>query len=142
MNASYGGLNGTLETILARISAAGVAVDGTLQPVFIAAGVLLLVFACVKFMWTKDLAPLAQFVVSFILLMAIVHLSARWMPITEGYMAGMGTYGARIGGLVIDKLSPASVIMRGLGIAGKIIPRMSHGCGRSSGPRKTTSPTF
>jgi type IV secretory pathway TrbL component len=120
VNPTYGGLNTTLATILERINAAGVSVDATLQPVFFTAGVLLLVTACIKFMWQRDLAPLAGFVVQFIMLMGIVTLSARWMPLTEGYMVGMGSYGARIGGFVVDQLSPASVIMRGLTIADKM----------------------
>ena len=120
MNPTYGGLNTTLATILERVNAAGTAVDATLQPVFFTAGCLLLVFACIKFMWQKDLAPLAQFVVNFILLMTIVHLSARWMPLTEGYMAGMGSYGAQISGWAVDQLSPASVIIRALTLANKM----------------------
>lgn len=120
MNPTYGGLNDTLAATLTHINAAGAAVDGTLQPVFNTVGVLMLVFACIKLMWQKDLAPLAQFVVNFILLMTIINLSARWMPLTEGYMAGMGSYGARIGGFVTDQLSPASVILRGLSLADKM----------------------
>lgn len=120
MNTTYGGLNTTLATMLERINAAGAYVDGTLQPVFFTVGVLLLVTACIKFMWQRNLAPLAGFVVQFIMLMGIITLSARWMPLTEGYMAGMGSYGARVGGFVVDQLSPASVIIRGLTIADKM----------------------
>jgi hypothetical protein len=120
VNPTYGGLNTTLATMIEKINAAGAAVDGTLGPVFFTVGVLLLAFACIKTMWQRDLAPLAQFVVSYILLMTIITLSAGWMPLTQGYMAGMGSYGARIAGLQVEELSPATVMMRGLEIADKM----------------------
>src|SRR5690242_10452498 len=120
MNADYGALNTTLFSILDRITSAGMAVDAALQPVFFIAGVLMLVMACAKFMWQKDLAPLAGFVIQFMTLMVIVTLSARWMPLTTGYMTSMGGFGAHIGGFVVDQISPATVAIRGLKLAGKM----------------------
>lgn len=120
MNPNYGELNGILSNMLERINAAGIAVDSTLQPVFFIAGCLMLVFACIKFMWQKNLAPLAAFVIQFIMLMGIITLSSRWMPITQGYTLGMGTYGAQIGGFIVDQLSPGTVIMKGLTLADKM----------------------
>jgi hypothetical protein len=117
---SYTGLNTVLGDILGVIDKAGIAVDATLQPVYFTAGCLMLVIACVKFMWSRDLAPLAGFVVHFVMLMAVVTLSKHWMPTTEGYMSGMGTYGARIGGFVTDHITPSATIIRGLTIADKM----------------------
>lgn len=120
MNPNYGELNGILLTLMDRIDDAGKAVDGTLQPVFFVAGCLMLVFACIKFMWQKNLAPLAAFVIQFIMLMGIITLSSQWMPVTQGYTLGMGAYGAQIGGFVMNELSPGTVIMKGLRLADKM----------------------
>ena len=90
MDADYGALNGTVFDLASRLNAAGASVDATLQPVFFVVGCLLLVFACIKFMWQRDLAPLAAFVVQFVMLMVVVWASSRWMPMTQDYMLQMG----------------------------------------------------
>ena len=120
MNPTYGTINTTVESIIRALTAAGNGVDATLQPVFFIGGVLMLVFACMKFMWSKDLAPIAAFVIQFCMLMGIVTLSSGWMSITESYVGAMGTYGASIGGFVVDQLNPASVMIRGLSLADKM----------------------
>lgn len=120
MEADYGALNGTVADLVARLNAAGSTVDASMQPVFFIVGCLLLVFACAKFMWQRDLAPLAVFVINFCLLMAVIWLSSRWMPMTQGYMTRMGGYGAALGGSSIDRFTPAAVMVEGLELAQKL----------------------
>ena len=63
MESDYNFLNNAITDMLAKITSVGGIVDGALQPVYFITGVLLLVFACIKFMWQRDLSPLAAFVV-------------------------------------------------------------------------------
>jgi hypothetical protein len=95
-------------------------VDGALQPVYFITGVLLLVFACIKFMWQRDLSPLAAFVVRYMQLMVLIFVSGQWMPLTENYVAQMGSFGANTAGFDTLQLAPGPVIMRALELANRM----------------------
>src|SRR3954468_14893270 len=111
MDPDYGYLNVAVSDMLAKITSVGGIVDGALQPVYFITGVLLLVFACIKFMWQRDLSPLAAFVVRYMQLMVLIFVSGQWMPLTENYVAQMGSFGADAAGFDILQLAPGPVIM-------------------------------
>ena len=91
MDPDYGYLNVAVTSMLARITSVGGVIDGALQPVYFITGVLLLVFACIKFLWQRDLAPLAAFVVRYMQLMVLIFVSGQWMPLTDQYVSQMGS---------------------------------------------------
>jgi type IV secretory pathway TrbL component len=120
MPAEYSYLNAAVTDMLTKITSVGGVIDGALQPVYFITGVLLLVFACIKFFWQRDLAPLAAFVVKYIQLMAIIFVSGQWMPLTDNYVSGMGAFGANAAGFDILQLAPSAVILRAMDIASRM----------------------
>jgi TrbL/VirB6 plasmid conjugal transfer protein len=120
MESDYNFLNNAITDMLAKITSVGGIVDGALQPVYFITGVLLLVFACIKFMWQRDLSPLAAFVVRYMQLMVLIFVSGQWMPLTENYVAQMGSFGANTAGFDILQLAPGPVIMRALELANRM----------------------
>lgn len=120
MDPDYSYLNAAVVQMLAKITSTGGVIDGALQPVYFIVGVLLLVFACTKFMWQRDLAPLAAFVIRYIQLMVLILISSQWMPLTDNYVNQMGTFGAGAAGFDILQLAPGTVIVRALDVAWKM----------------------
>jgi type IV secretory pathway TrbL component len=120
MDPDYGYLNVAVTSMLNKITSVGSVIDGALQPVYFITGVLLLVFACIKFLWQRDLAPLAAFVVRYMQLMVLIFVSGQWMPLTDQYVSQMGAFGANAAGFNILQLAPAKVIVRALEIASRM----------------------
>lgn len=120
MDPDYSYLNAAVVDMLARITGVGTAFDGALQPVYFIVGVLLLVIACIKFMWQRDLSPLAAFVIRYIQLMVLIFVSGQWMPLTSNYVGQMGAFGANAAGFDILQLAPGNVIVRALDVAWKM----------------------
>lgn len=120
MDPEYSYLNAAVVNMLAKITAVGGVFDAALQPVYFITGVLLLVFACIKFMWQRDLAPLAVFVINYVKLMCLIVISGQWMPLTSGYVSQMGSFGANAAGFNILQLAPGTVIVRALDVAWKM----------------------
>jgi type IV secretory pathway TrbL component len=120
MDTDYAYLNTAVTDMLAKVTSAGGVIDGALQPVYFITGVLLLVFACTKFFWQRDLAPLAAFVVKYIHLMILILVSGQWMPLTDNYVSQMGAFGANAAGFNILQLAPGTVIIRALELASRM----------------------
>ncbi|UEM07638.1 type IV secretion system protein (plasmid) [Skermanella rosea] len=116
----YAYLNTAITDMLGRITSVGGVIDAALQPVYFIVGVLLLVLACIKFMWQRDLAPLALFVVRYIQLMVLILISGQWMPLADGYVSQMGAFGANAAGFDVLQLAPGTVIIRALEIANRM----------------------
>ncbi|UEM08184.1 type IV secretion system protein (plasmid) [Skermanella rosea] len=120
MDADYAYLNAAITEMLARVTATGSTIDGALQPVYLITGTLLFVIALTKFMWQRDLAPLAAFVIRYIQLMILILVSSQWMPLTDSYVNQMGSFGANAAGFDILQLAPGTVIVRALELAGRM----------------------
>lgn len=120
MPAEYGYLNAAVTDMLTKITSIGGTIDHSLQPVYFITGALLFLFACIKFLWQRDLAPWAAFVVRYIQLMAIIFVSGQWMPLTDNYVSGMGAFGANAAGFDILQLAPSAVILRAMDIASRM----------------------
>lgn len=120
MDADYAYLNAAIKEMLARVTSTGSAIDAALQPVYLITGTLLFVIALMKFMWQRDLAPLAAFVIRYMQLMVLIFISGQWMPLTDAYVSGMGSFGAGIAGFDILQLAPGTVIVRALELANRM----------------------
>ncbi|QQP92717.1 type IV secretion system protein (plasmid) [Skermanella sp. TT6] len=120
MPAEYGHLNEAVSGMLDRITSVGGVIDAALQPIYFIVGVLLLVFACIKFMWQRSLSPFAIFVIRYIQLMVLIFVSGQWMPLTDNYVSQMGDFGANAAGFNILQLAPSAVIIRAMEIANRM----------------------
>ena len=120
MDPTYGYLNDATIKMVGKITQAAASFDASLQWVYLAMGVLMFAIACAKFMYNRDLGAWAEFVGRYVQLMAVIAVSGQWMGMTAAYVNGMGTFAANAAGFNVLDFNPATVAVKGLGIAGDL----------------------